>query len=476
MFLRNRILLLAILMIAGWGPRWARVSSAAAPPDATPLPSSTSTYATWINVWIGQDQKRWWKPGDYLGAKVCIDGQWQSIDWSRKTHQVCYLDQIKAAGIQAVVADLTNGWGWLNARCQALQELCATRGLRFCVAENSKGDPAIFEQHAHDIWNRFAGPAAPQAGTYLLYHDKPLIVCYCIRRQFETIKASTGPWRSKFNVVWASGEDAAKDKWGWQLDPTVGAVPSGDSMFVTSSLKWSTGKTPDRWRKSLAWLDYNFTLARRNHPEFIIVGSYDDISERNGWMVADTTGAPPYRQMRDTNGALSQSAYYQRVQQWIAGTPAAVPGGCLPDGAYRIVNGATAKAISMHGNGGQVGAGLVQRTRGTSLEDQLWIYHLGGNRYRIIPLSSGLALGAPEKPAQTPTLVEQQWDDDSARQQWTLTPTNAARYIVTNNQTHMVLAPQDDSPTDGTPLIQQPPAQKASEQWRFEPAANPKSE
>lgn len=444
--------------------------------------TTTTTYVTWINVWNGRDQTHWWNATNYSGARINVRGKWQSIDWADNAQVNEYLDNIKQAGIQVVVADLTNGWGWLDARCQFIQGLCAQKGLRFCVAENSEGNVARFESRARDIWAKFAGPSAPYHETYLQYHGKPLIVCYAIRDWFKAYQNSTGPARSRFNLVWASGEDSDKDKWGWQLEPWVGSIPSTDSMFVTSSIKWNN--TDDAWRKSLAWLDYTFALAKQQKPAYTIVGSYDDILERNSWLVADTSGAVPGKQMRDPQGALSTTAYYRRVKEWTSGNLSFVRGGYLRDGAYRIFNRSSEKpariaqaatAGSYQGTVGAPGAVLEQATpnqaRDGALGGVFWIYHLGHHHYRIIALQSGLSLEAAsgasggEKAAGS---VRQEWDDNVLAQKWTLERTSRGWYRIKNNATHTVLEPANGPELDGPVVLQAGTHSKRSQQWRFQ--------
>ncbi|MBV9467850.1 MAG: hypothetical protein JOZ57_01240, partial [Abitibacteriaceae bacterium] len=83
-----------------------------------------TTYATWLMVWNGHTEK-WWKPTDYEGARVYVGGTWKAIDWADNSQINEYLDNCKKAGIQLVIVDLTNGWGWLNTRSQYMQSLCA---------------------------------------------------------------------------------------------------------------------------------------------------------------------------------------------------------------------------------------------------------------------------------------------------------------------------------------------------------------
>lgn len=440
-----------------------------------------TTYATWIMVWDGHDQGGWWKPGEYEGARVYVGGKWQSIDWADNNQINEYLDNIKKAGIRVVIADLTNGWGWLNTRCQYIQSLCALKGLKFCAAENSGGDLPEFESHARDIWDDFAGPASPHPETYFWYHGKPLIVCYAVRDWFNAYKKSAGPFRSRFNLVWSSGEDSAKDKWGWQLEPWVGSVPSTDSMFVTSSVKWRN--SDDAWRKSLAWLDYNFALAKREDPAFVIVGSYDDIAERNAWLVADTTNCIPSRQTHDATGALSATAYYNRVKQWVAGRPTVVRGGYLRDGAYRILNRQDGRRLEIlntdtrphEGTDGMVGARVIGAPRRDQRKDPMngvfWLYHVGHNRYRIIALQSGLALN--EKNGASRETVEQDEDSTAATERWSLERAGRGWYRLKNDGDGRLLTIATGSPVTGSPADLLVTPQNAAgddmtQQWRFD--------
>jgi hypothetical protein len=236
-------------------------------------------------------------------------------------------------------------------------------------------------------------------------------------------------------------------------------------MFVTSSVRWNPGDGA-MWRKSLAWLDYNFALAKQNSPACIIVASYDDPSERNSWLISDTSHCEPGRQMRDATGALSTSAYYDRVREWISGKPSVAPGGWVRDGAYRIINRAHSKPLGIlnagKSNQGAPGTGVAACAPGKAPLGLFWFYHLGGNHYRIIALQSGLALDASDG------RVEQNWDNSDSRQRWTLTHMPDGYFRFVNGSTGQALALEDDA--DGTPVILCSPTAGPDQQWRLEPA------
>ncbi len=379
-------------------------------------PAAATTYATWIMVWYGHDQA-WWKAGNADASLHLVNGEWKTLDWADDSQYGAYLDGIKKAGVTVVIADLTNGWNWLDARCQSVQRECAKRGMKFCIAENSGGNAAEFEKRAGDVWRNFAGPDAPYRDTYFHYRGKPVIVCYAIRDWYRSYLNSNGPNRNRFSLVWASGEDSSINKWGWQLEPWVGSVPSDDAMYVTSAVRWNPADGA-MWRKSLAWLDYNFALARKSKAEYVIVGSYDDPTERNTWCVCDSAKCEPGRQMRDSSGALSTTAHYERVRQWISGKPDVVPGGVLRDGAYRIVGtsgehlGVSSDEFMRQGAPGTL-ASVTDKPARAPL-GLFWLYHQGNNRYRLIVLASGLAL----EPSSDRSGIIQNWDSPDAKQRW----------------------------------------------------------
>lgn len=399
--------------------------------------SFATTYATWIMVWYGHDQG-WWQPSNADASRMHVNGQWTTLDWADERQFGAHLDAIRKAGVTVVIADLTNGWNWLDARSQRIQALCAERGMKFCVAENSTGDTARFESHAKDIWEKFAGPEAPYHETYFHYRGKPLIVCYSVRDWYLSYLKMDTPYRNRFSLVWASGEDSCINKWGWQLEPWVGSVPSSDSMFVTSAVRWNPADGT-MWRKSLAWLDYNFALAAKAGPRYVIIGSYDDPTERNTWAICDTSACEPGRQMRDRTGALNPWAYYERVCQWTRGRPEMVPGGILRDGAYRLVNKASGRDLAAEkAKEGAPGARMAGSPPLKAPLGLFWFYHLGRNRYRAIVLSSGLALEA------SGGTVIQNWDSTSPSQHWILKRTRDGLFLIENQATGKCLSLEDE--------------------------------
>ncbi|MBC7327347.1 RICIN domain-containing protein [bacterium] len=372
-------------------------------------------YATWLMIWNGSDQSHWWKPTDYLGATNFL-GKYKSIDWTKEEFIRDTIEAVKRAGIKLLILDLTNGWVWLNQRVLLIQKLCQEMGLKICIAENSNGDVKTFEEHCKDIWNLFAGPDAPYSSTYFRKEGKPVIVCYAIRQWFNAYRQSEGEYRSKFHLVWASGEDSDINKWGWQLEPWVGPMPSEDVVFVTPSVKWRNEE--EFWRSSIAWLDYTFKLGLSKKPNIVVVGSFDDIAERNAWIPCDTTNCSKPMQMRDIWGRVNFNFYYRRVVEWINGSPSIIEGGVVSDGCYQLV-ASDGKLLDIADRRGKPGTNLVLSEE-NSLFTRFMLYHLGGNIYRIISPNFGLALEALREPSGSQT-VHLWWNNEGDAQRWRVT-------------------------------------------------------
>ncbi len=371
----------------------------------------TQVFATWIMIWNGSTEKGWWKASDYHGCKVEVDGTWQSIDWNNKRHIDTYCQSMLDAGINVILVDFTNGFRW-QWQAERVQQFCHDHGMKFAVAFNPQGGKEM-EVGCEAIWQQYAAPGKPLSDSYLYKDGKPLILLYTTREGYKGSLATEGSFRTKFSTAWASGEDSEKDKWGWQLDPAVGPVASKEAMYLTSSVKFGSPKTqPDEWRRNLSWLDYGMIIARRNSPKYVIVGSFDDVHERNAWLIADTENAPAGWQMRDKKGAISPDAYYTRVREWLKRSPSSVEGGLIPDGAYlvRCSNGNLLGAKEIR----QANSEAMLTPYRESIDGLIWFYHLGGNDYRLVKLNAGMSLESKN------SNIILNLDSKSAAQRWRL--------------------------------------------------------
>lgn len=368
---------------------------------------------TWIMIWNGSTEK-WWQPDAYHGVKVRAGKHWGSVNWNNSTDRLAYLEAIHDAGINGVIIDLTNGLRWLK-QAKAVLAFCASHDMKIALAiKPDQG--STFDKRCAFVWQHFAGPSASNHQAYLYKDGKPLLVLYTWKSRYEQDKLYRSVSRDRFSLGWASGENPAANKWGWQLQPDAGPQLSHEVMFITGSVKFGH-KSPEQWRRSMAWLDYGFVCAHAQCPRFLVVGSFDDLSERNAWITAKTGDAAPCYQARDRSGSLVPTDYYDRVSQWLHnGTAPVVPGGLIRDGAYVMLgeNGSSITATAAEKVPAQpelVSAGKQTRN---DLKQLVWFYHLGNNVYRLIELHTGLAFEAKGEK------VILDWSNTAPSQRWQL--------------------------------------------------------
>ena len=450
-----------------------------------------SLYVTWLNVWNGSSEF-WWNglaaTTSVNGIKVQVDGEFVCFDSMKPAHRKAMVDEAKGAGIDALVMDLTNGYAGWSASAKDYQKLCYENGMKFACAVHPT-DAQSVETMCQYIWTRYAGPGvAAYSSSYLYKNGKPVLVLYCTTAEFAASSAATSEYRQKFEVVWSSGENSKTDKWGWQIEPHVGPMLSGDSMFITPSTTWNSPQgSSGSWRNSLAMLDFCFLARNEAKPKYTIVGSMDDLFERNGWGIMDTTNAfyqqpldgnPEANaqlgnglQMRDINGNISFDAYYNRVKSWIAGEAKAYnAGGVIPDGAYTITGASSGKQFGVTrprpGMYNDVGASFIQDTHlNSDMETYYWFYHLGNNEYRIVKLSSALSLQAGGEGQ-----LMQQWTDAVEEQRWIVKKLGNGSYTLVNKKTGQAIAAAE---SDGN-VIRMLNANESSadQQWKLEPVKN----
>ena len=365
---------------------------------------------TWIMIWNGSTEKHWWEPTDYNGCQININNKSQSINWNDKEHIEKYCTDIRDAGINVIISDLTNGFRW-KWQSKYVQQFCQNNDMKFMIAFNPDAGKKM-EINCKTIWDEYACPEATNSSAYFYKDGKPLLILYTWRQGYTDSINQTGLYRKKFSTVWASGEDSNINKWGWQLEPHIGPVPSNEAMFITSSVKFNSPQTSNEmWRKNLSWLDYGFIIARRNHPKYLIIGSFDDFSERNSWMAADTQKAHWGWQMRDKNGCISHDAYYNRVCEWLLkNKPKTIEGGLIPDGAY-LVKYSDGRVLSVKENKSPESPAILNPFS-DNINNYIWFYHLGNNVYRIIKLNAAM----PFESANSTVFINS--DNASPAQKW----------------------------------------------------------
>lgn len=368
-------------------------------------PKEGTIYATWVNVW-NSDLESWWRSTDSGGITVDNDGQgtWKSINWRNATWRKVVYDDLVDAGIQLIITDNTNG-KFQNTRLIAEDLKAGNWDLQYCVAlKRHHMEDAVFMQELSDFMedNPF----------YYRINGRPIIIAYVVHRDFLVLKdihseeVKNFPSYEnfkKFDLKWAAGEITKPNKWGWQLEPQDGYAAGAESALVTPSVKhtaeaFDVDKRYRAWSRSMAFLDYSFALARTYKPDHIIVGSYDDVTERNGWMTMNTSkvDVPGTDMYSPWTGDTSDfNVFRERTEDWIKGDELEErPGGNLPDGIYRIRNKQTGEYLRSDSDPLQYKMKLGMK--GISTHEKFVLYHISNKEYRIVNVYTGLPLKVSE--------------------------------------------------------------------------------
>lgn len=370
-----------------------------------PIPGNV--YATWLNVWISSAGS-WTSEDHWHGVTVNHgDNVWKSINWENQAWRNIVFKDLVNAGINLVITDNTNG---LHPTSDKAFKDIENNGynLKYCVALGNA------QLRNENIMKWVDGIKNNE--RYFKLDGKPVIIAYVGKNQWvsdfnhpnlDKLKEyPTYDYLKNFTFKWASGEDTTPNKWGWILEPEDGYTGGTESALVSPAVKHTSSNTTyTYWSRSMAFLDYSFSVARMYKPKFIIVGSYDDPAERNGWMTMKTANAisdpDPLGKYSPISGiqifspwtgdTSDETVFRRRVEDWIKGRKLEErEGGNLPDGIYRIKNTASQKYLVSDAD--YTKAQMTVGAKGNKTYDKFALYHIGNEEYRIVNIYTGMPL------------------------------------------------------------------------------------
>ena len=280
--------------------------------------------ATWINVWLNNNQK--YVPDPATGrARNNVTCAWDvacakynvslppnmtlantaAIDWTGGANygnMYAYLGLIQRAGMDTVIPDFTNGFGMSNSKFPVEQLHLMVRThyptMRIAYAVSSAAFPSALKYLDEGSKNDTFGYLTDDQA------DKPVFILYTEYDKYTQIKQA----HPSLRVLFANGESSAANKAGWHKPPHDGYGGVGSSagataatgfdanevFWVAPSLDWQPGPTINAsWSISLPWLSWGLHAldALPARPWLTVVGSFDDSGERNMWMPALTSQA-----------------------------------------------------------------------------------------------------------------------------------------------------------------------------------------
>ena len=366
-------------------------------PTKVPEPKEGTIYGTWVNVWVSSSET-WWGEQDYHGLTTIFpDGTWKALNWNDYKYRKIAYQKIIEAGIDFIVTDNTNYTTAQTDKIVSDFTEDSNIDLKFCVA---LGDAQLQSTNVMDKWL----PNITKHSHYLKINEKPVIVCYVSKNVWDNNynnDVAVSKYKDYYKV-WASGENTAPNKWGWQVEPEDGLVDSDFAAFPTPSVKQqpTTGER-SWWSKSIAMLDYTFWQTRIFAPQYVIASSYDDCSERNGWLPLKTgaaredsnnyTPASTVQMFDPWTGKIADPyVFYNRMKSWVKGEELYhIDGGILSDGIYRIKN---KSGVYIQADSDYMKSNMVYGQSTSKTYDKFVIYHLGEDKYRIVNVYTGMPL------------------------------------------------------------------------------------
>lgn len=275
--------------------------------------ATTHHRATWINVWLNENQA--YVPAATGRARYNITCAWDvaiekynislpsgmtlnntaAIDWTggdNYGNMFAMLSLIQLAGMDMVIPDFTNGFGMSNSKFPVEQ-------LHSMLHQHFPEMRVAYAVSAGAFVPALAyleGSGSDTSGYLTDEQGRNVIVIYSGYDSFRKITDENPGLR----VLFANGESIAGNKAGWHNEPFsgyrapyVGQEDSSQSdvFWVAPSLDWQPGHPVNAtWSVSLPWLAYGLEVldAMESPPWLTVMGSFDDIGERNMWMPALT--------------------------------------------------------------------------------------------------------------------------------------------------------------------------------------------
>jgi hypothetical protein len=296
-----------------------------------------SYQATWINVWLNHNQS--YVPGPNGLASNGIKCAWDvakskynisfpagtnmsldnvhAIDWVGGAgfgNMYVYLKLIEQAGINVVIPDFTNGFSNANSFFPVvlLHEMVARHfpDMKIAYATSSggvKSADAYLTDEKSDTSNYLS--------TAVSDGQRPVLIAYCVYADYLKLTRDY----PQYKIIFANGESTHANKGGWHSEPYNGmTVFNQDVFWVAPSLDWQTGTASASWSVSLPWLAYNMEVldAMPSRPWLIVMGSFDDASERNMWMPAVTSNSSSSFVMVGLDGTVDSGVASVSSSDW----------------------------------------------------------------------------------------------------------------------------------------------------------------
>jgi hypothetical protein len=274
--------------------------------DVWSFTTPTDSKPTWIGCWIMawralgggeptewvevRTNERWGVLYDLRGSGTC---DWGNPQWNVPGERGVILDHIKAAGLNLVLYDWTNG---IKDTGVPIAIDAASRGMKVAsVLRGYGGDwdsnkPPLdeIEGLARANWNKIV--RHPDVTNYLEYKGKPLAIIHArpigveyIKEQMANATPSEIEYLSKYTLSFSHGFASATR--------STANAPFGFRHFGgTKDIRYVSPSDENRTKLNASEFERRCSWAA-NAEDIVIIGAYDAHGDSQNWGIADTSNA-----------------------------------------------------------------------------------------------------------------------------------------------------------------------------------------
>ncbi|MCK5908166.1 MAG: hypothetical protein KAG37_11260, partial [Flavobacteriales bacterium] len=247
------------------------------------------------------------------GVKFLVNGEWngnhdyRDIDQARDVMQ-----NIKDAGINTIIIDLTNPsqWEWLwdsytLPTLENIQQVCVEKNMQYLIHIGGAINPTVREQENipddvsdFEYWDSKAKYISDNLASAAIYRkygygdDRPMLLIFTPGEEYWGMDAAE-PAENKINLekFYRGTMQVNNELYDYQRQETSGWGYRKTNYNTSKTIRYTSpqgGVAPQSWHKVTAEKFETDVKWVSEAAEYSVYGSYDDTCDGILWGIADT--------------------------------------------------------------------------------------------------------------------------------------------------------------------------------------------
>lgn len=270
-------------------------------------------------------------------------------------------------------------------------------------------------------------------------------------------------------------------------DYNTGGEGPAEAFDVNPGSKWYHGAAAP------AWLSYDFGSSLTQTIKRYAITSANDVPQRDpaawqlqgsndgsSWTTLDTRSGETFAYRYQTKTyAISNATAYRYYRLYVTANSGGSgygvqlselalltdTGSTVPNGAYRLLNRNSGKALDVSGGGTADGTNVQQWGYGGYANQKWTLTYLGNGQYQVLGLASGKALDVYKKSTANGANIDIWTWNGGTNQKWIVTPTGSGYFKLTSVRSGKVANVDGGSTADGANVNQYQANGGANQQW-----------